>query len=194
MIKKISILIIIFHIASVFQSCCVEDYKFRWVDFNINVIDNSDEIPIITEEINLNKNALGFRIIMQDTVYWDDCCHNFSLINKCYATSCDRKDIPLHNLTEIQVITINDYSEDYPASSNITELFKARESQNTKSDYISIEKIISVINNHDNYTFANFDLYLMDTNCISGEHIFEIILNFSDGVVITKQTNLLNLN
>ena len=199
MIKRILITLLVFHLLAIFQSCCVNEFKFRWDDFDIDILDNSGKIPIITEETNLNKNALGFRISMKilpegmpmpSIVSFP----KIKFISECYATSCDNKWIKQHYLIEIQVITLNDYSDNYPANSDITELFKARKSDETKSDYTSLDNIISIINEQDDtYGGWKFDLFLMDKDAHSGEHIFEIRLKFSDDIEMIKQTATLNL-
>jgi len=197
MIKRILITLLVFHLLAIFQGCCPEmEREFRWFDFEIQILDNSGEIPIITEETNLNKNALGMRILLEPLMGYNVntvSSRKFKIISECYAISCENyKFIKLHKLIAIQVITVNDYSENYPANSDITELFKAREINKTKSDYTSIDNIISIINNKNDAT-GSFDLFLIDKNANSGEHIFEIRLKFSDDIEMVKQTATLNL-
>lgn len=193
MIKKVLILIVTVYVISLIQSCCTEEYQYNWKGFSINILDNTGEYPELIVNKEVNKNALGFRITFQDTViYW---AKNFKLMNECYATTCAQKYTRTHNLSTIKIKNLLVYSAKYPKDSDITHLFMARESGNSKSSYISIDQIISTVNGSSyNYNaYSNFDLYLLDTTAIIGEQKFEVQLIMTDGNVFKQETETLIL-
>lgn len=193
MIKKALIILLALNVISLIQSCCTEEYQYKWTDFSIDVIDNTGESLLITENKEVNKKALGFRVTLQDTVMY--LAQSFKLMNECYATSCAEEYIRVHNLSSIKIKTIFDYSSKYPKDSDITNLFMARESGNTESAYISIDQIISNVNGstHSYNGYSNFDLYLIDTTANIGEQIFEIQLTTSDKNLFIQKTDTLIL-
>ncbi len=193
MIKKALIIILTVNVISLIQSCCTEEYQYKWTDFNFEIIDNTGEYPVLTDEKELNKNALGFRVTLQDTVMY--LAQSFKLINECYATSCSEKYTRTHNLSSIKIKSLLEYSQKYPKDSDITELFMARDSENSKGTYISIEEIISKVNEsfHNYNGYNNFDLYLIDTTAVIGEQRFEMQLTMSDGNILIQKSDTLTL-
>lgn len=191
MIKKVLIVILAVNVISLIQSCCTEEYQYKWTDFSLNILDNSGEYPVLIENKEVNKNALGLRVTLQDTVIYF--AQNFKLMNECYATSCAEKYTRIHNLSTIKIITLLDYSSKYPKDSDITKLFIARESGNTKSLYISIDQIISNVNgsSHNYNGYSDFDLYLVDTTATIGEQRFEVQLTMSDGNIFIQESDTL---
>jgi hypothetical protein len=192
MIKKVTFLIFAVYLSSIIHSCCTEEYEYKWKGFEIQIIDNSGKEPVICD-LNqiINKNALGFRILMNDTVFYT--AQRFSVITECRATSCGQQYTRLHSMTSIAVKTIYDYSEKFPAESDITSLFKARISEKINEDYDTIDNMISSINATTNdwnqQKTADFDLYLLDNTCAGGKQKFEINILLSDGNMLAKQTD-----
>ena len=186
---------------SIIQSCCTDEYTLKWTGFRIQIIDNSGKEPIICDEnCIINKNAFGFRISMNDTVFYGIAQNfkNFSLIADCKATSCGEKWRRPHDITSIIIKTIYDYSEEFPAGTDITSLFKARIVKGISQNYNTIDDIIPHINslkNSNGYSILSpiFDLYLMDNTCIGGQQKFEISILLSDEKIFTKQTENLDL-
>lgn len=191
MIKKVLIIILTINLITLIQSCCTEEYQYKWTDFSIGILDNSGEYPVLTDNKEVNKNALGLRITLQDTVMY--LAQNFTLVNECYATSCAEEYTRINNLSSIKIITLLDYSSKYPKDSDITQLFMARESGNTKSTYISIDQIISNVNgsSHTYNGYSDFDLYLIDTTALIEEQRFKVQLTMSDGNIFTQESDTL---
>lgn len=188
MIKKAIILILTAHVITILQSCCTDEFNYKWKGFNIDLIDNSGIDPRISENNVINKKALGMRITMADTIYQIAQSKIFN--NSCYATSCGEKYIRVHDIRSLIIRTLNDYSPDYLSDSEITHLFKARIIENTRQDYIPIDEMLTLINQNNTYSvFKTFDIYLMDTTCIAGPQKFEIVFNLSDGNRLINQTN-----
>lgn len=193
MIKKALIIIVTVGVISLIQSCCTEEYRYKWTNFYFEIIDNTGEYPVLTDEKEINKNALGFRVTLQDTVMY--LAQNFKLINACYSTSCAEEFTRPHNLSSVKIKSLLEYSENYPKDSDITELFMARDSDNFNSTYISIEEMISKVNESSyNYNgYINFDLYLTDTTAIIGEQRFDVQLTLSDGNIFRQESDTLIL-
>lgn len=193
MIKKVFIIILTVNVISLIQSCCTEEYQYKWTDFNFEIIDNAGDYPVLTDNKEVNKKALGFRVTLQDTVMY--LAQNFKLVNECYATSCAEKYTRTHNLSSIKIKSLLVYSQKYPKDSDITELFMARDSENSKGTYITIEEIISKVNesSHDYNGYNNFDLYLIDTTGLIGAQRFEVQLTVSDGNIFVQESDTLTL-
>lgn len=191
MIKKVFIIAIAFNLISLLQSCCTEEYDYMWNDFSLTVIDNSGNYPALTDGNEINKKALGFRVTLQDSVIY--LAQSIKLMNTCAATSCGEEYTRTHKLLSARIKTLLAYSEEYPEDSDITELFMARESEDSESTYISVDRIISTINaNSKGYNISDkFDLYLIDTTAYSGEQLFEIQLTLSDGLTFSQKTDTL---
>ena len=192
MIKKALLILLIINTISIIQSCCTEEYRYKWTGFKVGVIDNSGAFPELTNDRKVNKNALGFRITFLDTVFF---AQMFKLINECYATSCAEEYTRIHNLSTVKIKTLFDYSQEYAKNSDVSELFMARETENTKAKYISIDEMILKANERArNYRIPNdFDLYLIDTASSGGEQQFEIVLSLSDGTSYNNMTDTLML-
>jgi hypothetical protein len=170
----------------------MDEYQYTWTDFTIDLVDNTGEFPKVTHGNSLNRNAVALRITFEDTVTF--VAQSFKLMNECYATSCGESYNRTHDLLSIRIITLLEYSQNYPKDSDITELFKARESVVTKGPYISIDEIISKINGGSLRNGGhNFDLFLIDTTAIIGQQRFEVQLTMSDGAVLTQMTPTLSL-
>jgi len=119
------------------------------------------------------------------------------------ATSIDERYERIHTPVSITVKTIFDYSERFPAGSDITSLFKASINRYTIFDfqypeyvrrqYISINELILKLDELKN-SWSNhnmFHLYLMDNTYASGQQQFEIGIVMSDGAVFVQQTEKL---
>jgi len=201
MVKKAITLIFVGYLISIVQSCCTNELNCIWTDFNIQVIDNSGKEPIIWNGYkNINKKALGFRISMTDEFLYSA---QLNMVTECCATSCGKNYTRLHTITSIVVKTMYDYSEKFPENSEITSLFVARNAEEIKEDYTTIDDIISYINKSKSIKYSeityrhgteNFDLYLMDDTCVGGQQKFEISIFLSDGTIFVKQTDDLLLN
>ena len=192
MAKKVITLILAGYLFSIIQSCCINEYDCRWTGFEFQIINNSGKEPTIWDGNSIiNKKAFGFRISMKDTVLY--VAQRFSMIDECRATSCGIRLRRLHAATSIVIKTIYDYSDFFPANSDITSLFRARISENIKEDYATINDVISYINDPSNNSYYkktdDFDLYLIDNTCIGGQQKFEINIFLSDGTILKKQTD-----
>ena len=209
MIKRIFVVILAFTVLSIFfQSCGGDKTKYvyyRWDSFDISGILTKNGRYCETDLTNnsFNKNDIGFHIYLKSKFDKSFISHKFKLINECYAHMPDfgPKEVYFmsHKLTAIQVITLNDYSENYPANSDITKLFKERKSYNVGQgseiyNFYPIEQFIPILNADYHLGWYSLSLFLMDTNCVAGKHNFEITFNFDDGTVITKQTGIFNLH
>ena len=188
--KKVMFLFFAGFLFSIIQSCCTDEYIHKWSGFEIQIIDSSGNVPVICDDCVINNDALVFRISMNDTVLFD-VAQNFNVISECKATSCGEKWTRPHDMTSIIVKTTYNYSENFPAGSDITSLFKARIVGKENENYSTIEKVISLINSATQefgFPRTHFDLYLFDNTCIGGQQKFEIHILLSDKTVFVKQT------
>ena len=117
MFKKVLIIVNSFNLISLLQSCCTEEYEYMWNDFSLGIIDNSGKYPVLNDNNEVNKNALGFRVTFQDSVIY--IAQNINLMSTSYATSCNEEFTRTHGLQSAKIKTLLAYSEEYPADSDI---------------------------------------------------------------------------
>ena len=178
---------------SILLSSCQEGrrYYYSWIDFNIEIIDNSTTFG--QEMIYLDVNnpiaiaKLGIRIrpVFDMTVSRGG---TFSI------GSCPRA-IRLHNITSIVIKTI---SENADAGIDVSSLFKGRLFGVWQPSELSIVELIELFSRlgfcGEGFRQVGFDLLLRDDSIdLRGKHIFEITITFDDGVVLVQETEELEL-
>ena len=106
--------------------------------------------------------------------------------------TCDKSNTFMsHTISSLSIKTIYDYSADFLAGSDITQLFKSKRYH----DIITIDELIQLINN-DMDRYLIFYIFLSDFTC-KGEDKklkFEIKILLSDGDELVHQTDDLLLN
>ncbi|MDR0364524.1 MAG: hypothetical protein LBH92_05865, partial [Bacteroidales bacterium] len=154
------------------------------------IIENSGKSPVLWQKNEINKKAFGIRISVVE-LFSDITQAKNELVNQAAATTRAFEYKKIHDLIDIQVKTIYDYSEKYPAREDISDLFVGRMEQNRCENYSSVANLISEINRLSSspYSDFKFDLYLMDFTAYSQAQSFEIKLILSNGDELTNRTN-----
>jgi hypothetical protein len=172
-----------------FLASCDQECYVKFVDFECNMLDFSiQEEPWNVHE-TINKDSLGISISMSNEIVkkQNGGCHYTFSIN------------PVRSLS---IKALYDYSDDFPAGSDITSLFQQKEyvssfdtSSFTLSPYTVVfipvkEYIATLTNGESNYAdaYTKFYLQLLDTTSIRGKQKFEIAITLSDSTVLTHQT------
>jgi len=195
MIKKGLLIICLFKLIGLIQSCCEENINCYWKDFTMENIDNSDVKPLVTSQLNIRKKAYGIRVTMIDTILF---YANLNLMQNVNATRCGDNYIVNNKLSKIQIMVINKNNSAVD-SLDVSTSFMARKSNEISNKYVTIQAIIDYLNspdtfNEDRYRLTNlFDLYLMDTTNIQDTCKFKINLQFYDNSVISHETSELVL-
>ncbi len=174
------ILLIISSFSLLLLASCDQDCIVKFVDFEFDILDFSisEEPWNVHEEIN--KDSLGISISMLE-----DIVKKQHKNGGCYCTSS------INSVSYLSIKALYDYSDDFPAGSNITSLFKQKEyAYDGSSIFIPVEEYIATLTNSaSKNAYAHFSLRLLDTTCISDKQKFEITIGFSDSTIVTKQTN-----
>lgn len=130
-VKKGLAIIILFFIVRSFVSCCdcstdpeegLRQYAVR--DITLAALDHAGESYFISND-PIVKEAFGLAITFEfDQIAF--CKPNQSMFTPAYACSCGTGNLyPVSDtIQSIQIVTVNELTPDYPAGSDVTELFK----------------------------------------------------------------------
>lgn len=146
----------------------------------------------VTESKSLSKYHYGIRVTIQRS---EDVCmkrNNSLFTQSAYACDCDfDKYFPRDSIVAVVVKTENDFDEEHPAGSDISDLFEVDERYYIGiSDYIETIELIE----YDNVGTFEFDLVMRNPPTIGTKHQFEVIIEFSDGRVQNAYTGVLELH
>ncbi len=161
--RKISLLIVfgtIIIVSIIIESCffCnTKDYKFSWETmdvynlFVIKEVDNEIESQL-SDTTNIEYNKYGI-LIKFDGEILANTCKKLYFIDECKAQiDCFNAYDPDSKISEIEIITLNDFDDLHPCNSSITQYFEPT---------LFYGKIVT------------FDEYLKDKNEINGGTRFE---------------------
>lgn len=182
--KKYGLFLLLFILPVLFKSCGCGTNFYRRIDFDIIVLDNSGEFSKIVWDSLVNKKALGFQFPSKDTLIDIGLVPGMDLgMASCYAWSCDPGIEYVNAISWLKVETLNNYSDQYAAGTNITHLFKYKETVRDSSDFIAFGDLRD----------RGSSIFLYDTTAIQGPHKFQFTILTNDGQVIRKASPILTL-
>lgn len=183
MIKKLLILFFAVGVIILFPSCPSCDYDdiktyYTCEGLELNHLDNTSQKPKIADLDSIYSPAYGIRITILDSLE--------------IITIGDEIFIMSPKITKISIETVYDLNSEYPANSDITNLFVPRYSDDTDCNYSSFNKIIDNIDK--SYTIpVILDIFLLPTTIINNECKFKIIFDFDDNSQIVNETTKVKL-
>lgn len=152
-------------------------------------LDNAGADPVITETDTILKEAYGIRLLVERSQPM--CQHNTipGFGSAVFATSCscdpDVIYTAIDSASAIKIITLNYFNSEYPANSDVSELFLTPK-------YEPVSTVLSRVGENVNYTFdepnLNVDLLLFTPPQGSGTYRFKLIIEFTDGKILESQT------
>jgi hypothetical protein len=142
--------------------------------------------------ITMESKTLGRRQIAQHG--------SFNVIPQAMALTLPvERCIRTNTITSITVKTMYDYSDVFPAGTDITSLFKAAHHHVvpiSQNPIMTIEALISDFKDEQTRMeqggwcpTTNFFLFLTDDTGIGGKQRFEISITFDDGLVLVQETS-----
>lgn len=199
--KSHALLIVLFALPllDVFYSCCSCDdsvnYYYSYSDFSVKNIDNSGKNPLESNEPQINKNAYGIRLNISKELL----AHTEKKTNKnrymfsssAYAFSCDcdySTYSAFHKIQSIKIFTLQNFNDEKPANSDISEYF------NVIHSYKTIDESIDNINSSFSRVYPNSNVDYLLMNAPSYEktnHQFRIEITLSNGEVFNLETTVI---
>ncbi len=192
MIKKgLGILVVAFICRTFFSCCdCGGDSRPTSVDtMTLSVLNNSGEVPL-EGGLSVPKEAFGIRMGLSASML-SDCNRAPLFFTAAYACDCTVFYRLGDVITTIQIHTVNDLNDAYPAGSDVTDLFRMLKN----GRYISLEayqgetQLTSVYGGQPSF---DSDFFLL-TVPQAGMHQFQLELEFDTGVTLTGITEEINL-
>src|SRR5690606_17480289 len=196
---KILLILLALPLLDVFYACCncednTEEKFYTNSGFTLKNIDNSGEEPLESTSVNINKKAYGIRLQVnrQSLSFIKTETYQPLFSQGAYAMSCDCPPEVTYEHSDkvesIKIITLNDFTIDKPANSDITEYFKMRK---VYKDVIELVKSL-------NYDFPYkleekeyFDLLLMIPPSEDNiQHQFKLIITFENKPTVELQTTV----
>jgi hypothetical protein len=119
--KKVLIIVLVYLIIVAIISCCpnTEVYNFDWIKIhlvNLNLKDNTFQSDETSDSIFLNNN-FGIKIRFEGKLISKNDFIGLNLINSAYAKCPDDKYLTNNNITDIKIITLNNFDAEHPANS-----------------------------------------------------------------------------
>ena len=199
-IQKVFVVIFLYFLFQLVISCCdcpkSSIHYFKYKSIITSNLDNSDEIPIVSETNVIPKIAFGIRLKLSFVSLLT--CNNAAHIgfSQLYAYDCfcppTDQFIVSDTLCAIDIRTVYDFDDSHPANSIITEYFKVFVSDRYYpiTDFIKNQHSIKQYSKPENQII---DLFLLTPPRHSGEHRFRIEIKISDYGALSTMTQAVNL-
>jgi hypothetical protein len=198
-IRKIGVIILIAFTIRLSLSCCdcpaTNTYQYTFDSIKIFHIDNSGQTPAIVDSGIIPKEAYGLQIecSLGQLAFYK--CADFASFNTIYAYDCfcppEIQYVAQDTISEIKIISLNDFDTTHPADSEISEYFKVL----TSNTYITIQQYLDYpetiyYEKPDQEVIA---IYLMQPPIITGEHQFLVEIDLAGGTMLTSTSTLISL-
>ena len=200
--------------SALFYSCRCPNIERQYRVFShktlsLRNLDNSGREAVESDALQLNKNAFGIRLVLEREVISTSTTPpsrgkqaNSVFIQSAYAFSWNCLPPFTYSANDkiesMKIFSINDFDNQRPANSDITDLFRVTRS------FFTIENFVA---NHIRYEYPadsesdfdrwirelRIDLLLMTPPTANNKHQFEIQVALSDGRVLKQQTTEIEL-
>jgi len=183
-LRILLILTISFAVCLIMESCC-GGYSYRWEYIITETLsDNS-----LTEADSINAADFGIRLNLVNQKF---ALNTFTpFVDNLYAFDCWPSYTKQDTIVAIRIITINDFNEDFPSDSDVSELFKGSVFH---SDCLSLSDLISRINETDMDAIEHIDLFLKQEPANSSYQRFQITLELRDERILSGEVREVWLN
>ncbi len=166
----------------------------------ITSVNNADSYISFNPATDLiPAKAIGFEIILTDTLHYEKPDYGYvqrpfvrmSFFNEAYAWDCDCLYFefrPIKKMSSIHVRTLFDFSPDYKAGSDMTDIFVGYISTK-RGMYSSLDDIISYSGSKDRLFEPTIDFSLFLKQAPTTDSLkFEITFEFDDNSFVTDST------
>ena len=198
--RRVLLLFLLAFMAELAISCC-DCPELTILDYNscsltVQNLDNEGRLPRTSIARSINKNAFGLELAILQSEFICKSQRPSLFLNSAWAISCECEPavqyLPLQEIEDVQIISLNDFNPDHPAGSDITSLFRVYdrfEFYNVKTYLLSLQTI--------RFDFLDpeekLQLLLIDPPSDTNEQQFEITLSLSDGRVLSAESPIVTL-
>lgn len=172
--------------------CCdcptPEYFNYSNCSLSVENIDNAGANPIIAPSDTILKEAYGIQLTIERS---EDICQHQTLplfSSNAYALSClceyqvyDYRD----SATSIRIFTLNEFDQNHPANSDITDYFKTGGFVEVS---FHLQQINQQLHNRDSVGNLELDVYLLRPPQNSRDFQFKMEIAFSNGKVLEATT------
>lgn len=201
-INKIIFLLTLPFLIELLVACCycpdTVYYSYTNCSMTISVLNNSGPRPVVTQLNTIPKEAFGIRVEIHRNEYVCEAKPvNSYVFQSAYAMSCDCPPefqfLPLDEITNLKITTVNDFDSEHPANADVTEYFYVSSGYEFTEIPDYVHNIQSELNGFVTPTLE-FDLLLMYPPTLGSHHQFSIEVELSDGRFFNVETKVLELN
>ncbi|MFK7758267.1 MAG: DUF5034 domain-containing protein [Flavobacteriales bacterium] len=201
--NRIILLLLLPFLAEVFISCCdCEDpveITYSHCALATRLLDLSSGEPVVEEAPEfIVANSFGIEVTLErseEVCLWNS--NKFSLFTEASALTCDCQDFdttPRETVTDLRVITLTDFNEDFTFGDDVSPLFLERKFNGTTLGLITATDEIIY-----DYSFTQYEDYVMDLVLtqapeLQGDYQFRVEVELSDGRVLEVITPIVFLS
>lgn len=202
--SKVILLFISITFLRLLSGCCTcedEYYSFEYERILIHNIDNSGEWskPSDLNKMPASGVAFEIQIVGSEPILSSQNKIHLNGFNTLSAQSCNCEElyIPNSTIATIRIKTLEKLNDDYCCNDDVTNLFLANTCvacEDIGSFYLTIDELVRRINPEAFYqTPVNQFLIYLKVPVENSVAQFEIIIELSDGRIITNQTSLIEM-
>lgn len=197
--EKVIIIIVSAFLVRIFISCCdctvPTEYQYSFDYISVYNLDNSGKEPIISPTNHVPEHAYGILI--------DFALHKLSISKSriesfqdasAFDCFCDADSIysPKDTITSITITTNSYFNSQYPAESDISNMFKIVGSNSYISILDYLRKPEQVYFHYEPHN-EKLNLFLLQAPEIAGEFRFNVEVLLSDNRILTMTSNPVTL-
>jgi hypothetical protein len=199
--NKIILIFLLGFTLRIIYSCCECENNIQRYSINNIIIQNIDNSGIYTKPAGdtLYRNAVAFEITLNNNEFSYSTYESYGTtgFSTIFACDCNTYFQVLNKIDSITIITENNINFEYPAQTDITDLFVAfspLQQNEFTSIYRPINEVIEQLNESTQFNdnFLKFQCFLtipVDYNEIS----FQFNIYLSDKTLVSKNTSIIYL-
>lgn len=176
--------------------CCdcppTEYFDYSNCSLQVENLDNAGPNAIIATKDTVLKEAYGIQLTIERS---EGICHHQNLplfSSSAYALTkckCDYEVYDyLDSASSISIFTVNDFDQDHPSNSDITEYFKTGSFTEVNSSLPEINQTLYNNYNRDSIENLDFNVFLFTAPISPGNHQFKIEIAFTNGKTLEATT------
>jgi len=177
-------------LAFILISCCncenVLQRTIRWTGLSISgsAYRVEPDGTVVTEEnasMDFSQKQYSLRATVNYEFLVSNFPHHFSMFNEAYACKCEESTVLTQkSVTEIKVVSVNDYDATHPAGSDITSYFGSVKSDKGGADGIGPLQLYYGSTYSGRLPYTGYDFYMVQRPSAGTVQQFNVIVMFSD--------------
>lgn len=179
-------------LVDILVACCACEepihYNYSHCEFDYQHLNNAGAQAVVADGVVL-KEAYGIRLLVNRSQMNCQIQSPISIFSTAaMASQCSCRDFKYSyndNLQRIRITSVNEFDENHPAGSEVTDLFGIFLNNDYYGLYETNELVSRYGGSEDQFSL---DMMLMLAPEIAGEHAFEIKVELTDGRVFQLKT------